>query len=106
MDVRQRCADVLCIPWPCVCVVMFREVPLTVPRVPPSVLRIHRLSETKRYVPADLQSNAENLQHESMRMRKPLEIEPRQRLLLWAAGIMCLVAAKRAAYGSGSLLHW
>ena len=34
------------------------------------------------------------------------EIEPRQRLLLWAAGIMCLVAAKRAAYGSGALLHW
>eukprot|EP01043_Picozoa_sp_COSAG02_P131427 COSAG02_NODE_69252_length_199_cov_40.990000_1_plen_56_part_01 len=32
-------------------------------------------------------------------------IEPRQRLLLRAAaGIMCLVAAKRAAYGSGALL--
>ena len=32
------------------------------------------------------------------------EIEPRQRLLLRAAGIMCLVAAKRATYDSFAAL--
>ena len=65
VDGRQRCAHVLCIPWPCVCVVMFREVPFTLTRVPPSVFSIHRLSATKRYVPADLYSDAEKPQHEN-----------------------------------------